>query len=328
MNIFKNSHQGMDTGLPPQLKTGIIPWANQKFTIYPSGQLLLQEYSHSKFTFQWYNYRMNEDTVMHYAPFHSYYLLLYTTLGQMCFSSREQNATRIALPEKSLLLLKVPVSGIELVLPAGKHEMVMYVLRGDFSQELSSPGSDFHEIFRQSKNTELTIGSFVLAANYMVQDIVKNILQHDNNNLGIDLLISLLTILKQYKKTWFDIHMQQPAIYVSQKEKLVEIRKKIIADPNRGNHKLTQLSRQYNIPEKKLRTEFRLLFHTELTDFVMEQMMERVKYLLRHSNKSIDSIALELGYENGANLAKTFRKHTQLSPREYRLQQSVPKNAK
>lgn len=47
-------------------------------------------------------------------------------------------------------------------------------------------------------------------------------------------------------------------------------------------------------------------------------VMERAKYLLQHTQRSIAEIADELGYSTASNFARTFKLHTQYTPLQYR----------
>ncbi len=54
--------------------------------------------------------------------------------------------------------------------------------------------------------------------------------------------------------------------------------------------------------------------------FRMGIKMEKAKELLSHSENQIKSIAYEIGYENAESFVRVFKKHTGLTPSEYREQ--------
>lgn len=53
-------------------------------------------------------------------------------------------------------------------------------------------------------------------------------------------------------------------------------------------------------------------------DMIDDRLLLEIKRLLAYSALSIGDIAIQLGFEEATNLAKFFRRHTGLSPRDYR----------
>jgi AraC-like DNA-binding protein len=49
-----------------------------------------------------------------------------------------------------------------------------------------------------------------------------------------------------------------------------------------------------------------------------EALISRAKQYLAHTDKSVEAIAADLGYQDAANFRRAFRKVTRHSPREYR----------
>ncbi len=52
--------------------------------------------------------------------------------------------------------------------------------------------------------------------------------------------------------------------------------------------------------------------------YLIQQRVERAKFLLRRSKKSIANIAAECGFANQSHLARYFRRHTGVSPSQFR----------
>ncbi len=53
--------------------------------------------------------------------------------------------------------------------------------------------------------------------------------------------------------------------------------------------------------------------------YVIQQRIERAKHLLKQSTFTINEIAIECGFANPSHLAKQFRRHTGISPSEFRI---------
>lgn len=59
-----------------------------------------------------------------------------------------------------------------------------------------------------------------------------------------------------------------------------------------------------------------------ITQYALHHSMERAAWLLRNTDSSVTEIVNELGFTNRSYFYTKFRKHYELTPREYRLQNS------
>lgn len=83
------------------------------------------------------------------------------------------------------------------------------------------------------------------------------------------------------------------------------------------------LSRQFYLSPDYLSRIFRRVCGISLIDFIQQERMERAKELLRDpKGMAIGEIAERTGYDSFAHFSKQFRKHTGLSPNEYRRENS------
>lgn len=55
-----------------------------------------------------------------------------------------------------------------------------------------------------------------------------------------------------------------------------------------------------------------------LSDWIIAFKMERALYLLKYTNKKINEISMDIGYNNPQYFSKTFKKHYSITPNEYR----------
>lgn len=63
---------------------------------------------------------------------------------------------------------------------------------------------------------------------------------------------------------------------------------------------------------------FRVTYGTTPRQWLIDRRVERARDLLQATNKPIGEVAAELGYTGAPQLARIFRRHTGLSPRNYR----------
>ena len=83
------------------------------------------------------------------------------------------------------------------------------------------------------------------------------------------------------------------------------------------------LSRQFYLSPDYLSRIFRRVCGISLIDFIQQERMERAKELLRApKGMPIGEIAEMTGYDSFAHFSKQFRKHTGLSPNEYRREKT------
>jgi AraC-like DNA-binding protein len=75
-----------------------------------------------------------------------------------------------------------------------------------------------------------------------------------------------------------------------------------------------------SLSEKQLHKATTALLDKTPKQIINERLLLESKRLLAHSNQTIKEIAYELGYDEPTNFIKFFRKHTELTPSEFREQ--------
>lgn len=81
---------------------------------------------------------------------------------------------------------------------------------------------------------------------------------------------------------------------------------------------LSDLAKHVGISEKECIRSFKALFHQTPIEYLVEYRIEQAKRLLRETDESITNIAFMTGFNNCTYFGKTFRKITQMTPKEYR----------
>lgn len=81
---------------------------------------------------------------------------------------------------------------------------------------------------------------------------------------------------------------------------------------------LASLAAKVGTNTKRLNEAFRKCSGVTVFEFLREERMREAAELLRDTALEIQTIALSLGFSNGANFATAFRERFGLSPREYR----------
>ena len=85
-----------------------------------------------------------------------------------------------------------------------------------------------------------------------------------------------------------------------------------------GKIDINALAKNLFISRTYLAARFKKETGLTLTEYFIKQKIEEAKYLLKNSNKPLNSISLYLGFSSPSHFANVFKKYTNLTPNEYR----------
>jgi AraC-like DNA-binding protein len=88
-------------------------------------------------------------------------------------------------------------------------------------------------------------------------------------------------------------------------------------DPSR-HYTIQEMARLIGFSPSKLKTGFKQLFGMGLYKYLHEQRMQKGKYLLENTDKTLRDISHTLGYKYSNNFSTSFRKQYNKSPTEFR----------
>jgi two-component system response regulator YesN len=83
---------------------------------------------------------------------------------------------------------------------------------------------------------------------------------------------------------------------------------------------LTRISDYVNYNSSYISRLFKQNMNMNFSEFINEKRMEKAKELLKTTNKKVDVISKEVGFDNSKYFFRVFREATGMSPREYRIQ--------
>ncbi|ACU63505.1 helix-turn-helix domain-containing protein [Chitinophaga pinensis] len=101
------------------------------------------------------------------------------------------------------------------------------------------------------------------------------------------------------------------------------IRNEVMLYPNIHVHSLRSLAKKHFINEKSLSRTFVKTFGIKISDFILEQVMQRAKYLLENTDMTVADIAEELGYSNDYNFSRTFKNMYSVYPAIFRKKEPL-----
>lgn len=94
--------------------------------------------------------------------------------------------------------------------------------------------------------------------------------------------------------------------------------KDLLEENFRNEKSVNKYAADLSISEKQLNKACTIILDKKPKQIINERILLEAKRLLVHSNQSIKEIAYHLGYEEPTNFIKNFRKHTEITPSEFR----------
>jgi YesN/AraC family two-component response regulator len=82
---------------------------------------------------------------------------------------------------------------------------------------------------------------------------------------------------------------------------------------------LDELSFLFNTNRTAFCKSFKELTGKTLVEYIAEKKIKRICHLLKNDKRSVTEISYELGFDNTAYLCRFFKKHTGMTPKQYRV---------
>lgn len=92
----------------------------------------------------------------------------------------------------------------------------------------------------------------------------------------------------------------------------------LVMQQYRYEHRVSAYARQLNIPLNRLCIIVKKYLHMTALQFIDRMIILDAKFLLKSSREQIKQISIMLGFKNNSFFTKYFRKHTGVTPVEYR----------
>jgi transcriptional regulator GlxA family with amidase domain len=92
----------------------------------------------------------------------------------------------------------------------------------------------------------------------------------------------------------------------------------LLSDPQHAWQGVEALASKVGVIEKKLTELFRQQFGMSVSEYQINQRLEKAREKLSSTRLQIQRIAEEAGYNNASDFSRAFRNRYGLGPREYR----------
>jgi len=96
----------------------------------------------------------------------------------------------------------------------------------------------------------------------------------------------------------------------------------------RTAHSVSYYAQQLNKSPKTLSNLFAIYNHKTPLQVIQERVLIEAKRLLHYTNQSVKQVTFELGFEDTAYFSNFFKRHTSLSPLEFRNSKAITSRGK
>jgi AraC-like DNA-binding protein len=93
-------------------------------------------------------------------------------------------------------------------------------------------------------------------------------------------------------------------------------------DPSK-HYTIPEIARHVGFSNSKLKTGFKKLFGMGLYKYLQHERMEKGKYLLRNTEKTLKEISRSLGYKYSNNFSTSFKKQFGIPPEAWRKKNQI-----
>ncbi len=94
--------------------------------------------------------------------------------------------------------------------------------------------------------------------------------------------------------------------------------KNIISSSLNEQYSVKELSKKVLLNDTVLKKEFKRVFNSTISEFGLTERMNKASDLLLHTTKPIYEISDLVGYKNPTHFSAAFKKHTKLTPKQFR----------
>jgi AraC-like DNA-binding protein len=111
-------------------------------------------------------------------------------------------------------------------------------------------------------------------------------------------------------------------VHIQHRELILKIKDHILSAPNVHEHTLGKLCRNFGLSQTMLKREFKTLCGVSVSEFVRARVFDRTRFLLTTTKKTIEEIAVEVGYSSREALERSFKREFIYTPSHLRTDQN------
>jgi AraC-like DNA-binding protein len=89
------------------------------------------------------------------------------------------------------------------------------------------------------------------------------------------------------------------------------------------NFSVPELARLTGLGRVRFSTEFKRVFGLPPAKYIMRKRLERARYMLLNTDRTLEDVADELGFSDAFHFSKAFKAGIGFSPRQFRASRSL-----
>lgn len=151
---------------------------------------------------------------------------------------------------------------------------------------------------------------------------MKDELQNEKDNVQADILKNMLHNLllhaerRKREENFVELKKDANLDYVM-------LFKNLIEQHYKSQKQVSYYAKEMFISEKRLNQATSKLFGKTSKEIINDRVMLEAKRILAHTNESVKEICYSLGFEEPTNFIKYFKKHSAITPTEFREKNTV-----
>jgi len=192
--------------------------------------------------------------------------------------------------------------------------LIMFT-EGFMCEFLSNQSTDVKDLFKQSHlNPHIKSTDLYSTAIKSLLDVMSNMYTHSNDVINekviASTLMTLVQIILNSKFVDYSNEAQKNELFVQFTD---------LVDKHIDQEKTVEgYARMMHVSEKTVNQVTRKAIDVSAKQYIIKQLVQKVKLRLSFEQKSVSEIAYELGFSEASNMTRFFKKNTGLSPKDFR----------
>lgn len=163
----------------------------------------------------------------------------------------------------------------------------------------------------------------MIYADKKILQLCMDIFRAPNTNRMLHYQLKLLELLLYLQELPEQDRGRKTSLYAPLQVQMIKQVKEYIDDTPGAKHSIEELTKQFGTNRTALQRLFKGIYGIPIAAYMNNSRMNYAAGLLRSNAGSVAEIAALAGYENQSKFASAFRKVYEMSPTEYRREQSI-----
>jgi AraC-like DNA-binding protein len=267
-------------------------------------------------TMYYISHAFEAQTKLHSLPA-SEFLGLYFNLGTE-LRYEVTGASPRTIKHNQYNLVYVPRAGCDLTFPKGEYVSFCLMLTGPYLRLIADT---FEAVRAFVEKNDLKISSVMheehLPITPDIREKINDVIHNEFSGVAGEFFLKarfidiLILSLEHHEKHLF------AGLEKTEIEKVRQTHDRILQNI-REPHSVNRIADELSIAQRKLEKGFKILFHTTVYNFIIDQRMKKAVELLHGTTKPVGEIAASVGYTVSQVFSNAFKKKFGCTPTQFR----------